>query len=112
MPDFPKDPSKYDIRAAIQTVQFKLEHCASTKETTVDEMVRDFWAVVRDFPIPDPTISITSDVVVLRAADAHRENVIAYRQATAGGVTGAELRPILHAVDGSHNELIRAVVAE
>jgi hypothetical protein len=54
MPDFPKDPSAYDVSAAIHTVISKLEHVSNHRETTPDEMVREFWAVVEEFPIPQP----------------------------------------------------------
>jgi hypothetical protein len=49
-----KDPSAYDVSAAIQTVIFKLNAAASPLETTPEEMARDFWAIVEAFPIPQP----------------------------------------------------------
>lgn len=44
--------TKAEIRRRILEIMEKLEQCRDTRETTADEMVREYWGIVGDFPIP------------------------------------------------------------
>lgn len=45
---------KYEVKHNIEEIIHGLDLCKNPNETTADEMVNEYWAIVNRFPVSDP----------------------------------------------------------